>query len=478
MVMQQRTILGRYSLGEPIGSGGMGTVYEGYDQVLGRPVAIKSLHEQFSADTAVLERFKREAKIAAPLSHRGIAQVYDFAVENGSSYIVMELLDGKDLHHLLAEQGALPPEQAIALVAEAADAVSHAHAAGVVHRDLKPGNIFLTTDGHVKVTDFGIAWSSAHAHMTGTKEMIGTPLYLSPQQVSGERATASSDIYALGCVLFQLVTGTPPYEGDTPVAIALAHRHQSVPSASSIAPQVSAGLDAVISKAMQKDPSARFATASEMAAALRGLMKEPAGQPTQIIDLTEAPTIATLPSPSLGATTPTHQRVARRPDKAWIAVGILVLLIASLVLLANQQRSAARLVDVPRLVGLDLTNARSKAAAVDLQISASNTPSDLPRGTVVGQQPAAGTPIGRGATISVRVSLGPTVAVPIVVGEPLGSARSVLEDAGFLVVVNGEADASSIVVGQQPSGGTLARESTVTLTVQSTARHGKGKEKD
>jgi tRNA A-37 threonylcarbamoyl transferase component Bud32 len=484
LVTRNGRILGRYSIGEAIGSGGMGTVFEAYDELLDRRVAIKSLHEQYSADATVLERFRREAKIAAPLSHRGIAQVYDFAEEDGKSYIVMELLDGKDLQQMLNENGKLAPATAGVFIADAADALAHAHLAGVVHRDLKPGNIFVTDQGDVKVTDFGIAWAPTHLQLTTTKDLIGTPFYLSPEQVAGDRATASSDIYALGCVLYQLVTGNPPFEADTSVAVALAHRQEPVPSAKHAEPAVPDELDAIISKALQKDPVDRFATASGMASALRTFVStEGSLEPTRTIVLPEtqsAAATAVLPTSERQATTPVHQRSIVKPHRPWIAVGALLLLIAVMVLLADQLRSAARLVDVPSLTGLSFEQAAARAEAHGLKTSRSDVASDLPAGTVVGQQPAAGTPIGRGATISVQVSRGPSLAIPDVVGKTLDTATSTLESAGFKVAIVGTGTEGSVVESQLPASGSFAeRGSTVTLTISSpTPEKRKGKGRD
>jgi hypothetical protein len=269
--------LGRYRIGEVIGSGGMGTVLRGSDEVLGRQVALKVLREDLAGDDRALARFRQEARIAASLSHPGIAAVYDFAEEGGRHAIVMELLDGQDLQSIVRQHAPLEPAVAASLLAEAAGALAYAHARGAVHRDIKPANIFLTRSGVVKITDFGVAYAGGAGQLTTTGAVVGTPDFLSPEQVRGQRATVASDLYSLGCVGFELLTGRTPFAGDNPIAVATARLDAPAPSPRALNPAIGAALDAVIRRALDPVPTRRYASAGAMAQALRAAVAPASG---------------------------------------------------------------------------------------------------------------------------------------------------------------------------------------------------------
>ena len=217
---------GRYRLVGRIASGGMGTVWEARDETLERPMAVKVLNEGLADDPRFAERFRREARSAAGLSHPNIAGVFDYGEDDGRPYIVMELIDGEDLAERLARVGQLDPQQAATIGAEVATALAHAHGAGIVHRDVKPANVMLTREGEVKVTDFGIAAPlEGSTGLTMTGSVMGTSRYISPEQAAGERATPASDVYSLGVVLYETLAGAPPFVRESPVATALAHLH-------------------------------------------------------------------------------------------------------------------------------------------------------------------------------------------------------------------------------------------------------------
>ena len=260
---------GRYALEERLASGGMGAVYAATDERLSRRVAVKLLREELADDPRFVERFKREARAVAALSHPNIANVFDYGEDEDHHYIVMELAAGRDLSRTLREEGPLDPQAAAAIAAQTCDALAHAHGAGVIHRDIKPGNIIVDDNRRVKVTDFGIARAAGQSTLTATGSVIGTAQYLSPEQGSGAEVGPQSDLYSLGIVLYEMLTGSVPFSGDTPIAIAMKHVAEEVPAPSSVNPDVPRELDAVVAKATAKAPEDRFSSASSMAEALR-----------------------------------------------------------------------------------------------------------------------------------------------------------------------------------------------------------------
>jgi eukaryotic-like serine/threonine-protein kinase len=274
----------RYRLESRIATGGMGEVWRATDTVLERLVAVKVLKDEYAGDATFRERFQAEARHAAALHHPNVASVFDFGEtgdgEDGSRpFLVMELVPGEPLSALLQPGRPMAPERAAALVAEAADALAAAHAMGIVHRDVKPANLLVTPEGRVKITDFGIARAAGNVALTQTGQIVGTPHYISPEQAEGHAATPASDIYALGVVLYECLSGRRPFEGDSPMGTAIAHLLQPTPE---LPPEVPDRLAAVVATAMAKDPSDRYASAAEMAASLREQRAEGA-PPTQVL---------------------------------------------------------------------------------------------------------------------------------------------------------------------------------------------------
>ena len=269
MVQLRQTLNDRYVIERPLGRGGMAQVYEGRDSVLGRTVAIKVLAAQYAGDQAFVARFRREARAAAALNHPGVVSVFDTGSEDSVHYIVMERVDGRTLADVLAEEGPLPPARAAEIAASAADALAFAHEAGLVHRDVKPGNIMITRDGSVKVMDFGIARAVSADSVTQTAAVFGTASYFSPEQARGERVDHRSDIYSLGVVLYEMLAGRTPFRGESPVAVAFKHVSDEPPPLRAVAPGVSSALEGVAMRALAKDPADRWGSAALMARDLR-----------------------------------------------------------------------------------------------------------------------------------------------------------------------------------------------------------------
>ncbi len=271
MVAGEGALLGgRYRLGEKLAAGGMGSIHSATDEKLGRGVAVKLLRAELAGDPVFVERFRREARAAAALSHPNVAAVFDFGEdEAGAPFIIMEAVDGRDLARILREEGPLPPETAAEIGAQIASALAHAHSAGVIHRDVKPANVMVTPGQRVKVTDFGIARAVGDSTLTATGSVLGTAHYLSPEQAGGSPAGPRSDIYSLGIVLYEMLTGSLPFTGESAVAVAMRHLSDEVPRPSDLREDVPAEFDTIVSIATAKDPTDRYASAEEMAKALR-----------------------------------------------------------------------------------------------------------------------------------------------------------------------------------------------------------------
>lgn len=342
-------LAGRYRLGDTLGSGGMARVHEATDEVLGRRVAVKVLAAEV-ADEDLRGRFLREAGAAASFTHPNVVEIYDVGADNGALFIVMELIDGDTLATLLSDRGRLAEAEALDIMRPVLSALGGAHTAGVVHRDVKPGNILISADGTVKLVDFGIArtMSDIETELTGADTIVGTVRYMSPEQTMGHPATPASDIYAAGVMLFEMLTGSAPFTGETSTAVAMAHQQQPVPAARDIDPEISGPVDQAIRRAMAKDPEDRFATAAEMQQALA------LASPTRTMVM---PAVAS-PSPPQPQPRPHRARrdPARRQQLGWLVAGLVIgALLATVPLLLAGSTPAALPTTTDGSAGADAT---------------------------------------------------------------------------------------------------------------------------
>jgi eukaryotic-like serine/threonine-protein kinase len=342
MATTPHVLLDRYEVGRLLGAGGMAEVFEGRDRLLARRVAIKVLQAQFARDPSFLIRFKREAQAAASLSHPNIVGVYDTGTEDGTHFIVMEYVEGRTLKDVIRAEGPLYPERAAEITADVCSALIAAHARGLIHRDIKPGNVMLTPEGKVKVMDFGIARATTSETITQTAAVVGTAQYISPEQAQGQTVDYRSDLYSVGCCLYEMLTGTVPFTGATPVAIAYRHVREDPTPPRMLNPDVPAPLEAICLKAMAKLPDNRYQTAAEMHDDLQRFRN---GQPVHATPLLDrAATTQAIPrdggadpTAMLGGPVPADRtsRYAepeeeRRTSVGWIVVSLLALVAVGL----------------------------------------------------------------------------------------------------------------------------------------------------
>ncbi|MGN9908097.1 Stk1 family PASTA domain-containing Ser/Thr kinase [Phytohabitans sp. LJ34] len=452
MTAQARLLGGRYQVGELLGYGGMAEVHRGRDLRLGRDVAIKMLRTDLARDQTFQMRFRREAQNAASLNHPAIVAVYDTGEEIAPTgetlpFIVMEFVNGRTLKEVLAAEGRLMPRRALEISADICAALEFSHRHGIIHRDIKPGNVMLTQNGQVKVMDFGIAraLASGATTMTQTSAVIGTAQYLSPEQARGEAVDARSDVYAAGCVLFELLCGHPPFVGDSPVSVAYQHVREDPRAPSEINPEVNPDIDAIVLKALAKNPLNRYQSAQEMRA---DLLRAAAGRPVMATPvLRDAETVAMMGQtavtrPINAAVTRPTARVGdprRRKASAWVlaalsTLGVLavIALIAGLIL-SNQGNETPQ-TTVPNVVGLELATARANLSNAGL-VATTGDPyygDDCQKGTVAKQSQPDGERVNRDTEVVINVCQGPQeVEVPNLVGNTKAAAESALAKLGL-----------------------------------------------
>jgi serine/threonine-protein kinase len=477
MIDPETLIDGRYRVVSRLGSGGMAEVYLAHDQLLGREVAVKILHHHFAEDQEFVERFRREASSAAALSHPNIVGIFDRGEWNGTYYIAMEYVAGRSLKAIVRDHGALEPAVAIDTVIQILSAARSAHRRGVIHRDLKPHNVILDEDGRARVTDFGIARAGA-SDMTMTGSVMGTAQYLSPEQAQGYAVSASSDIYSVGVILYELLTGVVPFQGETAVAIAFKQVSATPRPPSELNPALPASLDAVVLRALAKDPIERYADDDELIAALRAEREAlpvggealpahaPAaavgvdGRPAAALAASDPPTglLFALPAAEgYGPPAEEEERRRRRRTLWWALGGLLLAAAVALVLLLVL--SPVKQVKVPSVAGRTEQAAGSilRRAGLDptFSLAASST---VPSGLVISQSAAAGSSVAKGSGVRVVVSGGPaSAALGNVEGMTAAQATSRLRKAGFKPTTRDESSptvAAGRVIGTDPPAGT------------------------
>ena len=455
---------GRYELLEKIGGGGMATVYKARDTLLQRVVAVKILRNQFVSDPEFVRRFRREAQNAASLSHPNIVAIYDVGEDHDDHYIVMEYVAGRTLKDIIKEHAPLPVSQALAIAAQIGRALEHAHRHRIIHRDIKPHNILITADGRAKVTDFGIARAATTSTLTHSGTIMGSVHYISPEQANGEAAGEKSDIYALGVVLYEMLTGQVPFDGPTPLAVVMKHVQEMPVPVRQLNPAVPEDVERVVMRCLRKPVDERYPSAEalvhDLEAALKGLPVSELGE-----DLDE-PTLVIPGSPP----PPAKKRRTLAPWVVWtvlavVALGAVALAAWRVVVWFNVPD-----VTVPQVTGMNVMQAQETLHQAGLEsIIVGNPYSDQPAGTVLSQDPQNGTVVKQNFTVQLVISKGPQmVAVPNVVGQPEAQAELTLTNAGFAVSVQDQFSdqwPAGTVISQDPSGGKLENGQTVTIVV-------------
>ncbi len=475
------TLDGRYHIVERIAAGGMGEVFRAHDAVLAREVAIKVLHRSLAGDQAFVDRFRREARAAAGLSHPNIVDVYDWGAVDGIYYMVMEYVRGRASRELLNQYGNFEPAQAAELVRQTLLGLGTAHHRGLVHRDIKPENILITTDGVVKVTDFGLARAYADGRQTQAGTVTGTVQYLAPEQIRGEPSDPRSDLYSLGVVTYELLTGKLPFTGETAMSIAYKHLSDRVPKPSTVLASVPEDLDGFVASATERDRELRPESAGAMRLDIEAIAPAlPAarslaalvGDMPEVLDddgnVTEAVAVATATA------TQTITRTVRTRRRRWRRGLAVVLAVVALAATAWTVWTYAipHKATVPPLVGATVNDARSQLVDLGFAVRIADGRYDLKvaKGSVLRVLPASGAILKRGETVTLIPSLGlPPVDVPSVAGKPLDKARALLSKNDLTLSVGKRAYDDQVpagsIINQDPASGQLPQGSAVTVVL-------------
>jgi len=496
----------RYELHRKLARGGMADVYLARDLLLDRPVAVKVLFTEHARDASFVERFRREAQAAANLNQPNIVAVYDWGQQYGTYFIVMEYVEGRPLSEIIRTEGPLHPNRAAEITADVAAALGFAHRNGVVHRDVKPGNILITPSGQVKVADFGIAQAAttgeSAVNLTQAGSVMGTATYFSPEQAQGHAVDPRSDLYSLGCVLYEMLTSRPPFAGDSPVAVAYKHVQEQPVPPSRINPNVPPALEAIDLKLLEKDPAQRYASAEDLRSDLRRFRE---GQPVLAAGALggaaagvvigaglagAAPADATTMVPAasgagggdgFGGPPTTGGNYASPPEKSrtglyvGLTIGALILIGLILFFVGSSMGKSTEQVAVPDVTTKSQTDATNALQTAGFKVSVKNVANDtIPANQVFEQTPKGNTNADKGSTVEITVSSGiGDATVPDVVGRTQAAAESLLKTNNFIPEVKEAASdtvAKGTVISQSPSANAKAtKNSVVTITVSTGA---------
>jgi eukaryotic-like serine/threonine-protein kinase len=478
-VTQGSVVDGRYTVLQRIGSGGMADVWLAEDSHLQRRIALKVLHTRFAQDREFVERFRREAEAAAGLQHPNVVAVFDRGEVDGTYYIAMQYLEGRTLKQLI--DAGLTPELAAGLIRQVLEGARFAHQHGVVHRDLKPQNVIVDDEGKATVTDFGIARAGV-SEITQAGAVMGTPHYLSPEQAQGFDVTAVSDLYSIGVMLYEALTGRVPFEADTAVAVAMKQVSQAPQRPSSINPLVSPALDAVVMRALEKEPGQRFQSADAFIAAIDGALKDPGGGADNTAAFAPLPPVVAVPEEPVAEGTTAEEEERRRRRRIWalIAAAILVGLLVGFALTRDTTT------EVPNVTGNELNVAIALLQQNGFSVGdVKRVEREAPANQVLEQDPAASPPGDQASLdcaflsffcskpkVTLTVSAGPGSAkVPSTAGLPLAEAEEKLEDTGFVPRAESahskNVDEGLVIKSEPPGGGTVTKGTEVVLKVSS-----------